>query len=159
MLCYSLHKEAILRPAPQCITVRYRKSNGLSCSTGPPAISQRSEAGRGKLRSKSGRGKYDLCYDWVVKALLSSCMSVRRSFAEHVMARHGTSSRRPAKEQPPADMRDDKTAITTADHNNIPPLPALAPSMPYPVSDRCDTAGVSVPPSRRSAPDISRFHP
>ncbi len=42
------------------------------------------------------------------------------------MARHGTSSRRPAKEQPPADMRDDKTTITTADHNNIPPLPALA---------------------------------
>jgi hypothetical protein len=30
-----------------------------------------------------------------------------------VMAMHGTLSRRPAKEQPPADMRDDKTANTT----------------------------------------------
>ena len=42
MLCYSLHKEVILCPAPQCITVKYRKSIGLSCPTreklqdGPP---------------------------------------------------------------------------------------------------------------------------
>ncbi len=75
-----------------------------------------------------------------------------------VMARHGTLPRRPAKEQPPADMRDDKTAITTADHTHI-PLPSLAPSIPCPDSDRCDTAGVPVPPLRRSAPAISRFCP
>ena len=74
------------------------------------------------------------------------------------MARHGTLSRRPAKEQPPAGMRDDKTATTTADHNNI-PLPALATSIHCPDSDRCDTAGVHVPPLRRSAPAISRFCP
>ena len=75
------------------------------------------------------------------------------------MSRHGTSSRRPAKEQSPDDMRDDKTTIVTVDHNNIPPLPPLTPSTPCPDSDRCDTAGVPVPPSRRSAPVISRFHP
>ena len=74
------------------------------------------------------------------------------------MARHGTLSRRPAKEQPPADMRDDKTATTTADHNHT-PLPSLAPIIPCPYSYRCDTAGVPVPPSRRSAPAISRFSP
>ena len=72
------------------------------------------------------------------------------------MARHGTLSRRPAKEQPPADMRDDKTANT--DHTHI-PLPSLAPSITCPASDRCDIAGVSVPPLRRSAPAISRFCP
>ncbi len=75
-----------------------------------------------------------------------------------IMARHGTLTRRPAKEQPLADMRDDKTATTTADHNHI-PLPSLAPSIPCPDSDRCNTAGVPVPPLRRSAPAISRFHP
>jgi hypothetical protein len=64
-----------------------------------------------------------------------------------VMARYGTLSRRPAKEQPPANMRDDKTANT--DHTHI-PLPSLAPSITWPVSDRCDIAGVSVPPLRRS---------
>jgi hypothetical protein len=42
MLCYSFHKEGILHPALQCITVRYRKSNGLNSPTreklqhGPP---------------------------------------------------------------------------------------------------------------------------
>ena len=42
MLCYSLHKEVILCPAPQCIMVRYRKGIRLSCPTreklehGPP---------------------------------------------------------------------------------------------------------------------------
>ena len=41
-----------------------------------------SESGRVKLGVKSGRGKYDVWYDWVVKALLSSYMSVGRSFAE-----------------------------------------------------------------------------
>ena len=55
-------------------------------------------------------------------------------------------------------MRDDKTANTTADHTHI-PLPSLAPSIPCPDSDRCDTAGVPVPPLRRSAPAISRFCP
>jgi hypothetical protein len=75
-----------------------------------------------------------------------------------VMARHGTLSRRPAKEQPPADMRDDKTATSTPDHNHI-PLPSSALSIPCPDSNRCDTAGVPVPPWRRSAPAISRFHP
>ena len=73
------------------------------------------------------------------------------------MARHGTLSRRPAKEQPPADMRDDKTANTTADYTHI-PLPSLAPSIPCPASDRCATA-VPVGASRRSAPAISRFCP
>jgi hypothetical protein len=33
MFYYSLHKETILRPAPRCITVRYRKGNGLNCWT------------------------------------------------------------------------------------------------------------------------------
>jgi hypothetical protein len=51
------------------------------------------------------------------------------------MVRHDTLSRRPAKEQPPADIRDDKTANTTADYT------------------------VPVGVSRRSAPDISRFCP
>ncbi len=74
------------------------------------------------------------------------------------MARHDTLSRRPAKEQPLADMCDDKTGKTTADHTHI-PLPSLAPSIPCPDSDRCDTTGVSVPPLRRSAPAISRFCP
>ena len=57
-----------------------------------------------------------------------------------------------------AHCADDKTATTTADHTNI-PLPSLAPSIPCPDSDRCDTTAVSVSPSRRSAPAISRFHP
>ena len=73
------------------------------------------------------------------------------------MARHGTLSRRPAKEQPPADMRDDKTANTTADYTHI-PLPSLAPSIPCPASDRCATA-VPVVALRRSSPAISRFCP
>ena len=74
------------------------------------------------------------------------------------MARHGTLSRRPAKGQPPADMRDDKTANTTADHTHI-PLPSLAPSIPCPASDRCATAVPVGTASRRSSPAISRFCP
>ena len=69
------------------------------------------------------------------------------------MARHGTLSRRPAKEQPPADMLDYKTANTTADHTHI-PLPSLAPSIPCPVSDHVATA-VPVGALRRSSPAIS----
>ncbi len=76
-------------------------------------------------------------------------------------------SRRPAKEQPPADMRDDKTANNTADYTHI-PLPSLAPSIPCPASDRCAipcpasdrcATAVRVGASRRSAPAISRFYP
>ena len=54
-------------------------------------------------------------------------------------------------------MHDDKTA-TTADYTHI-PLPSLAPNVPRPAPDRCDIAGVPVPPLRRSVPVISRFHP
>ncbi len=72
------------------------------------------------------------------------------------MTRYDTLSRGPGMEQPPTDMRDDKTANT--DHTHI-PLPSLAPSITDPASDRCDIAGVSVPPFRRSAPAISRFCP
>ena len=39
---------------------------------------------RGKLGVKSGRGKYDMWCDWVVKVFLSSCMSVGRSLTEHL---------------------------------------------------------------------------
>jgi hypothetical protein len=72
------------------------------------------------------------------------------------MARHGTLTRRAAKEQP-------ATCATTRPplhniHNNI-PLPVLAPIIPFPDSDRCDTAGVHVHPPRRSSPAISRFCP
>jgi hypothetical protein len=74
-----------------------------------------------------------------------------------VMTRHDTLSRRPAKEQPPADMRDDKTANTIADQTHI-PLPSLTPSIPCPASDRCATA-VPVGASRRSVPAIRRFCP
>jgi hypothetical protein len=63
---------------------------------------------------------------------------------------------RPAKEQPPSDKRDDKTVNT--DHTHI-PLPAVAPSITCPDSDRCDITDVSVPPLRRSTPVISRFCP
>jgi hypothetical protein len=73
------------------------------------------------------------------------------------MVRHGTLSRRPAKEQSPDDMHDDKTTNTIADQTHI-PLPSLAPSIPCPASDRCATS-VPVGASRRSAPAISRFCP
>jgi hypothetical protein len=88
----------------------------------------------------------------------SFCLAKLTNLRFDVMARHGTLTWRLDKEQPPADMRDDKNATTTADHTHT-PLPSLAPSIPCPDSDRCDTAGVPVPPSRRSAPAISRFHP
>ena len=55
--------------------------------TDTTVVSQRSEVGQGILGSKTGRGKYDMWwYDWVVKTLLSSCMSVGRfglSLTEH----------------------------------------------------------------------------
>ena len=74
------------------------------------------------------------------------------------MARHGMSGRS-AKERP-TDMHDDKSAlITQSYHISYLPLAALAPILPPPASDRCDTAGVPVHPSRRSAPAISRFSP
>ncbi len=83
MFCYSLlYKEDILRPDPQCITVRYRKNNGIRCPTheklweGPSPeygieliddmdlldggtvtseISQRTEGGRGILCQRRHR--------------------------------------------------------------------------------------------------------
>ncbi len=73
------------------------------------------------------------------------------------MARHGTLSERPTKEQLPVDMYDDKTGNTTADYTHI-PLPSLPPSIPCPSSDRCATA-VPVGESRRSSPVIRRFCP
>jgi hypothetical protein len=73
------------------------------------------------------------------------------------MARHDKLSRRPVKEQPAADMCDDKTTNTTTDYTHI-PLPSLAPSIPCPASDRCPTV-VPVGALRRSAPAISRFCP
>ena len=54
----------------------------LGGGTGTPVVSQRSEAGQGILGSKAGRGKYDMWYDWVVKALVSSCILVGRPLAE-----------------------------------------------------------------------------
>jgi len=39
----------------------------LCGDTGTPVVSQRKEAGKGILGRKSGRGKYDMWYDWVVK--------------------------------------------------------------------------------------------
>jgi len=57
-------------------------------------------------------------------------------------------------------MHDNKSALTTQSyHISYLPLPDLAPSLPLPASDRCDIAGGPVPPSRRSAPAISRFSP
>jgi hypothetical protein len=94
MLCYSLHKEVILCPAPQCIMVRYRKGIRLSCPTreklehGPPpehgtepadgtptgtAVAQRSETGQGILGAKEGKGMW--VWSAVVLAVLSSRMS------------------------------------------------------------------------------------
>ena len=59
-------------------------SDRLDGGTDTPVVSQRSEAGSGKLGVKACRGKYDMWYEWVVKTLLSLCMSVGRSFAEHL---------------------------------------------------------------------------
>jgi hypothetical protein len=83
MLCYSLYKEVILFPAPQCLMVRYRKGIRPNCPTSekledgpspehgtepaddrgrPPraptgtAVAQRSEAGQGILGDKEGKG-------------------------------------------------------------------------------------------------------
>ena len=56
----------------------------LSGGTGTPVLSQRSERETGVLGSKTCRGKYDMWYDWVVKTLVSSCMSVRLTLTEHL---------------------------------------------------------------------------
>ncbi len=58
-------------------------------------------------------------------------------------------------------MQDDMTAAlhTTPYHMSYLPMPSLTHSILCPASDRCDTAGVPVPPSRTSAPAISRFNP
>ena len=72
------------------------------------------------------------------------------------MVRYDTLSRRHAKEQPPANMCDDKTDTTTT--YNI-PLPDLTSSFSCPDSDRCDTSDMHVHPPRRSSPAISRFCP
>ena len=56
----------------------------LRGDTDTPVVSQRSEVGQGILGIKAGRGKYDMWYDWVVKALVSSCMSVGRPLTEHL---------------------------------------------------------------------------
>ena len=52
--------------------------------TGTPVVSQRSEVGEGILGSKTGRGKCDMWYDWVVRALVSSFMSVGRPLTERL---------------------------------------------------------------------------
>ena len=56
----------------------------LGGDTETPVVSQRSEAGHGILRNKAGRGKYDMWYDWVVKLLVSSCMSVGSPLTERL---------------------------------------------------------------------------
>jgi len=68
-----------------------------------------------------------------------------------------TLTRRVVKEQSPG------TCVTTRPplyniHNNI-PLPVLTPIIPFPVSDRCDTAVVQVHPQRKSSPAVIRFCP
>jgi hypothetical protein len=50
-------QETILHPTPQCITVRYRKSNGLNFPT--RSRLQRSETGRGIFCTKEVIGKCD----------------------------------------------------------------------------------------------------
>jgi len=56
------------------------------------------------------------------------------------------------------DMQDDMTVLhTTPNHMSYLPMPSLAHSIPCPASDRCDTVGVSVSPSRRSTPVISNI--
>ena len=56
-------------------------------------------------------------------------------------------------------MNDITDLHTTSYNTSYLPLPALTGSIRCPDSDRCDTTGVPVPPSRRSAPVISRFCP
>ena len=48
----------------------------LGGGTDTPVVSQRSEVGEGILGIEGGRGKYDMWYDWVVKSIVSSFMSV-----------------------------------------------------------------------------------
>ena len=66
-------------------------------------------------------------------------------------------TRRAAKEQSPATCATTRPPLYNI-HNNI-PLPASAPSIPCPDSDRRDTTGVHVHPPRRSSPAIDRFCP
>ena len=98
MFCYSLHKEAILRPAPQslrsgtekamdsaarrarsCRMVRHPSTgwnllmagaDRLDGDTDTAVVSQRSESGQGILGAKEGRGM--LVWSAVVVAVLSS---------------------------------------------------------------------------------------
>ncbi len=56
----------------------------LGGGTDTPVVSQRSEAGQGILGNKVGRGKYDMWYDWVTKAIVTSCMSVGIPLAERL---------------------------------------------------------------------------
>ena len=59
----------------------------------------------------------------------------------------------------PADLQDDSPACITSNNIAYIPIPPLAHSIPFSASDRRDTAGVPVPPPRRSAAAITRFHP
>ena len=43
----------------------------LDGGTGTPVVSQRSDSGQGILAAKAGRGKYDVLYDVVCKAVMS----------------------------------------------------------------------------------------
>ena len=51
--------------------------------TDTTVVSQRSEVGQGILGTKTGRGKYDMLYDVIVKTLLSSYMSSDSSLTEN----------------------------------------------------------------------------
>ena len=65
-------------------TLMMTGTDRLGRGTVTPVVSQRSEVGQGVLGRKSGRGKYDMWYDWVVKEFVSSCMSVGRPLSEHL---------------------------------------------------------------------------
>ena len=51
-------------------TLLMTSTDRLGGDTGTPVVSQRSEGGEGILEIKSGRGKYDMWYDWVVKEIV-----------------------------------------------------------------------------------------
>ena len=76
-----------------------------------------------------------------------------------VMKRNGTVSWPPARKLSD-DMEDDMTDLhTTLYHMSCLPKPSVTLSIAYPDSDRCDTNGVSVSPSKRSVSVIRRFNP